>query len=155
MGKDWDAIMREIPTPPSSDEDDDLNVRSVHKNARKIVNFMHSAIPGLDETRMSALPKGLNKADFIREGLVDAFRASRQAEAAGGDRRGAPSSAPRGAPPPPPPSAREPPPPPDRDGPRRPAASETPTARRDAAVPGRGDDAASESTDESRTTSTA
>ena len=69
MPKDWDAIMREIPTPPDSDSEDILNEQSVKKNAKRVVELLNNVAPNLDRTRAGAPPMGMNRADILRDGL--------------------------------------------------------------------------------------
>lgn len=70
--KDWDKIMRDIATPPDSDEDDVLNVQTVKKNARRVVDMLHS-VTGRDD--LAAPPKGMNRHNIIRDGLREAAAA--------------------------------------------------------------------------------
>jgi len=58
--KDWDKILREIPTPPDSDEEDGLNEMKVRKNARGVSDALHRVVPALDSSLGGALPAGLN-----------------------------------------------------------------------------------------------
>ena len=58
--KDWDKILREIPTPPDSDAEDDLNIEKVKKNARNISDILHQTIPSLDPSLSDSLPRGVN-----------------------------------------------------------------------------------------------
>jgi hypothetical protein len=71
--KDWEKILKEMSSGEDSDEHDSLNVCSVQKNAGRVTDLLHATIPGLDPSRAKTLPMGMNRVDFIREGLVDAM----------------------------------------------------------------------------------
>lgn len=60
MPKDWDKICRDIQTPPDSDEEDELNIQKVKKNAQKISDVLHHMMPTLDESLAKGLPRGVN-----------------------------------------------------------------------------------------------
>ena len=75
--KDWDAIMRSIPSPPDSDAEDTLNVQSVVKNAKRVVELLHSTVPGMDTRYTGVPPMGMNRTDIIRDGLQATAVASR------------------------------------------------------------------------------
>ena len=47
MRKNWDAILRDISSPESSDAEDGLNVLSVTKNARRVAEVVTGVIPHL------------------------------------------------------------------------------------------------------------
>jgi hypothetical protein len=58
--KNWEQICRSIATPPDSDAEDELNIMSVQKNARKVSDVLHHALPMLDPAKAASLPKGMN-----------------------------------------------------------------------------------------------
>ena len=68
--KDWDKILREIPTPPDSDAEDELNIMSVQRNAQKVSNIMHHLMPNLDSSLAGALPRGMNRPDDLARELA-------------------------------------------------------------------------------------
>lgn len=76
--KNWDAIARELSSPESSDADDDLNVMSVQKNAKRVAEIMHGAIPTLDPKYKGDAPKGMNDLNALREQLTRSFAESRR-----------------------------------------------------------------------------
>ena len=74
--KDWNQIARELSSGEDSDEHDTLNLQSVRRNAHAVASLIHGVIPGLDASYMQTPPKGMNRVDFIRDGLVAAMRES-------------------------------------------------------------------------------
>ena len=74
MKKDWDRIMREIPTPPDSDEEDSLNVVSVQKKAKRVTELIHSAIPGMDPRFAGAPAKGMNTTSLLFDKCQETFK---------------------------------------------------------------------------------
>jgi hypothetical protein len=81
--KDWDAIAAGLSSGEDSDAGDVPNVLAVQRNAHRVAELLHGAVPGLDEAQMRTLPRGANTIDYLRAGLASAARA-------------APPSAPRG-----------------------------------------------------------
>ena len=81
--KNWDAIAAELSSGEDSDAGDSLNVLAVQRNAHRVAELLHGAVPGLDEGEMRALPRGANTIDYLKAGLAAAART-------------APPSAPRG-----------------------------------------------------------
>lgn len=71
--KNWDEITRNLTSPEASDEEDDLNIMSVQRNAHRVAELLHGSLPFLDETQMRTLPSGTNKLDFMRQGLARAM----------------------------------------------------------------------------------
>ena len=71
--KDWDKIMAEIPTPPDSDAEDDLNVMSVQKNAQKVSDALHHLMPNLPSELAGPLPKGMNSAYELQRELKKTY----------------------------------------------------------------------------------
>lgn len=69
MGKDWDKICRELSSPESSDAEDDLNVLSVQKNAKRVSELVQNMIPGFDTAMEHAPPMGMNRVDVMRQEL--------------------------------------------------------------------------------------
>ena len=67
--RDWATILKDYSSGEDSDEHDTLNVRTVQKNAHRVVDLLHSTLPGLDPKHSRAPPIGMNNADVIREGL--------------------------------------------------------------------------------------
>lgn len=77
MPKDWDAIARALSSPESSDAEDDLNVMSVHKNAKRVTQLMHAVLPSLDQAEAAGYaPPGMNRASRLREELTRSFVSS-------------------------------------------------------------------------------
>ena len=73
--KDWTAILAGYSSGEDSDAHDGLNVRSVQKNAQRVTEILHAALPNLDPSTVRTPPMGTNNIDFIREGLSDAIAA--------------------------------------------------------------------------------
>lgn len=69
--KDWESILRDIETPPSSDEEDGLNVQKIKKNAAKISDLLHTVVPGMDPSLSQSVPKGMNDATLFRDEFLD------------------------------------------------------------------------------------
>ena len=76
--KDWDAICKSIKTPPDSDEEDGLNILSVKKNAQKVSDILHHALPMLNSTLASGLPKGMNNMASFSSPLKSAIDATKK-----------------------------------------------------------------------------
>ena len=76
MKKDWNKIMREIPSPDSSDAEDELNVLSVQKNAKRVCEMMHRMVPGLQRGEVGSVPKGMNDSNVILSSMEESFRSS-------------------------------------------------------------------------------
>lgn len=89
-GKDWDALMREMSSPESSDAEDCLNVVQVTKNAKRVAEILNHVAPGGDRTRTGALPMGTNGLDFMRSSLEQSAAALRQREECRSERAGRP-----------------------------------------------------------------
>lgn len=70
MPKDWNAIVRDLSSPESSDAEDDLNVLSVQKNASRVAELVQGLVPGLDATQMRDAPYGMNRPDVMRDALA-------------------------------------------------------------------------------------
>lgn len=73
--KNWDKVVAELSSGDDSDEGDSLNILSVQRNAHRVAELLHGTMPGLDVDEMRNLPRGMNKVDFMREGLAAAVRA--------------------------------------------------------------------------------
>ena len=73
--KDWATILADYSSGEDSDAHDGLNVRSVQKNAQRVTEILHAALPNLDPSKVRTPPMGTNNIDFIREGLSDAIAA--------------------------------------------------------------------------------
>lgn len=73
MPKDWEAILKELSSPESSDAEDDLNVMSVQKNANRVAELMHGVIPNLDPSRAGVPFTGMNGSDVLRKRLSKSF----------------------------------------------------------------------------------
>ena len=71
--KNWDKIVKELSSPESSDAEDDLNVMSVQKNAKRVAELMHGVIPTLDSRKKGAPPKGMNRTSVLRDQLTKSF----------------------------------------------------------------------------------
>ena len=71
--KDCATILSGYSSGEDSDAGDSLNVRSVQKNASRVSELLHAAIPGLDPSQSRTPPMGMNNINVIREGLVDAI----------------------------------------------------------------------------------
>ena len=67
--KDWATILADYSSGEDSDAHDGLNVRSVQKNAQRVTEILHAALPNLDPSKVRTPPMGTNNIDFIREGL--------------------------------------------------------------------------------------
>ena len=76
--KNWDKICRDIQTPSDSDAEDDLNIMSVQKNAQKVSDILHHALPMLDSSRASGLPRGMNSLASFSDPLKRAIDSSRK-----------------------------------------------------------------------------
>lgn len=76
--KNWDAIVRDLSSPESSDAEDDLNVVSVQKNAKRVAEILHGAIPTLDPNYRGDAPKGMNNLNDLREQLARSAVESRR-----------------------------------------------------------------------------
>lgn len=72
MSKDWDKICKSIETPPDSDAEDELNVQMVKKNAKRISDVLHLAMPMLDSKHASSTPRGVNRVDAFASNLSGA-----------------------------------------------------------------------------------
>jgi hypothetical protein len=73
--KDWASILADYSSEEDSDLHDTLNVRSVQRNAQRVTEILHAALPNLDPSMVRTPPMGTNNIDFIREGLSDAIAA--------------------------------------------------------------------------------
>lgn len=73
QSKDWDAILRDLSSGEDSDAHDELNVRSVQKNAHRVAEMVRTVVPGLGGA--AAFP-GMNRPDVMRAGLADAIGAA-------------------------------------------------------------------------------
>lgn len=62
--KDWDKIVRELSSPEASDAEDDLNVVSVQKNAKRVVELLQGTIPGMQCASKAQPPLGMNEGAF-------------------------------------------------------------------------------------------
>ena len=78
--KNWDAILRDISSGEDSDEHDSLNVQSVQKNAHRVAEMLHGAMPGLDPSVMRTPPKGMNSMGPLREGFRAIAEATQEAD---------------------------------------------------------------------------
>ena len=67
MSKNWEEVLREIPTPPDSDAEDGPNIVKVQKNARMISDALHHLVPVLNPSLASSLPRGLNSSQKFRD----------------------------------------------------------------------------------------
>ena len=76
--KNWDKILRDIQTPPDSDDEDELNIMSVQKNARKVSDILHHALPMLDSSHASSLPKGMNNMESFANPLKRSIDTSKK-----------------------------------------------------------------------------
>ncbi len=94
--KDWATILADYSSGEDSDAHDGLNVRSVQKNAERVTEILHAALPNLDPSKVRTPPMGTNNVDFIREGLSDAIAAQSR-----GSRESQPSSSATSSKPPP------------------------------------------------------
>ena len=78
--KDWDKIVRELSSGEDSDAGDSLNVQSVARNARRVVELMNATVPGLDPRDGGELPMGMSTKNqsqtMLTGGLVAASVAS-------------------------------------------------------------------------------
>lgn len=74
--KDWDAIAAGLSSGEDSDAGDVPNVLAVQRNAHRVAELLHGAVPGLDEAQMRTLPRGANTVDYLRAGLAAAARAA-------------------------------------------------------------------------------
>ena len=63
--------MSEIPTPPDSDAEDDLNILKVQKNARRVSDVMHHILPNLSSKLAGPLPKGMNTVDDLARDMKE------------------------------------------------------------------------------------
>ena len=67
--------MRDIETPPDSDAEDEMNIQTVKKNAKRVTELLHQMMPNLDPsmvpTEMSP-PLGMNRPDIMRAMLSNA-----------------------------------------------------------------------------------
>ena len=65
--------MRDIETPPDSDAEDEMNIQTVKKNAKRVTELLHQMMPNLDPsmipTEMSP-PLGMNRPDIMRAMLA-------------------------------------------------------------------------------------
>ena len=82
MTKNWDKILREMSSPESSDAEDELNVVSVRKNARRVAELAHHMIPGAKECFRGAQPFGMNRSDVLRSEVQETLSSSLDAEEA-------------------------------------------------------------------------
>lgn len=78
MRKNWDAILRDISSPESSDAEDGLNVLSVTKNARRVAEVVTGVIPTLPGEFKGLPPKGMNSVSVLRDGLEKSFAESQE-----------------------------------------------------------------------------
>lgn len=77
--KNWDAILRDLSSGEDSDEGDSLNVQSVQKNAHRVAEMLHGALPGLDPSVMRTPPMGMNSMEPLREGFEAIAKATQEA----------------------------------------------------------------------------
>ena len=49
--KAWDAILAEESLGEDSDEHDEINVRMVQRNAKRVSELLHQFVPGLDPSQ--------------------------------------------------------------------------------------------------------
>lgn len=101
VAKNWDQIAKELSSGEDSDEHDELNVMSVQRNAHRVMDMMHTMLPGFEdhakvahERRSGYVPKGMNRAEPLKDGLAAAIdaasrhsresHASREASSTGG-----------------------------------------------------------------------
>ena len=91
--KDWSKICSELESPPDSDAEDEVNVQSVAKNARKVSDILHHIIPSLDASNASGLPKGVNNLSSFAASFTEAAtRAARVEQHADRQSKRSPSS---------------------------------------------------------------
>lgn len=64
--KDWNKIARELSSPEASDAEDEVNVVSVQKNARRVAELLHHMVPGMDPAYRGSAPMGMNSSDAVR-----------------------------------------------------------------------------------------
>ena len=85
--KDWDLILRGYSSGEDSDAYDSLNVVSVQKNAKRVVEMLQECVPGLETFRSSDAPKpmGMNDGRALRDGLSTALFRGEQSAAASAD----------------------------------------------------------------------
>jgi hypothetical protein len=97
--KNWEQIVRELSSGEDSDAHDELNVMSVQKNAHRVAQLLHAAVPGLEQTgRAAFVPSGMNRLDrtAFTDGLLAASRAVAAAQTpAAPAAASAPAAAPR------------------------------------------------------------
>ena len=67
--KDWNTILQGYSSGEDSDEHDDLNLQSIHRNAQKISDLMAAVMPGAKMEDLMRVPTGMNSMESIREGL--------------------------------------------------------------------------------------
>lgn len=72
-GKTWEDLMRQIQTPPDSDDEDSgPNFRSVRDNARRTMELAHQLLPGLKRENLrvdTRAPVGMNTPDAMKASL--------------------------------------------------------------------------------------
>lgn len=76
MPKDWDAILRGIPTPPDSDEEDGTNLVNVKRNARRNMELAYQLMPKALSSQLTEAPPTrisppmyMNRPDALRDAL--------------------------------------------------------------------------------------
>ena len=76
--KNWDQIVANLPSPPSSDDEDGPNLVSVQKNAQRVSDALHNLLPMLNSNLAKTVPKGMNRPatlrDDIKKTMDDAVR---------------------------------------------------------------------------------
>jgi len=78
--KEWDTIMRSIPSPENSDTEDSVNIMSLQKNAPRVIQLMQHTLPGLSNDVTSSMPMGINRTDIIRDGISSTVHAVEKEE---------------------------------------------------------------------------
>lgn len=68
--KRWDKILEDISSGEDSDAGDSLNAMSVQRNAHRVAELLHGAVPSLDATQMRTPPMGANNMDLIRQSFA-------------------------------------------------------------------------------------
>lgn len=71
--KRWDKILEDISSGEDSDAGDSLNAMSVQRNAHRVAELLHGAVPTLDATQMRTPPMGANNMDLIRQSFAAAM----------------------------------------------------------------------------------
>ena len=72
--KDWDAILAEESLGEDSDEHDEINVRMVQRNAKRVAELLHQFVPGLDPSQGGDTPLGMNSINSLKSDLSKAAR---------------------------------------------------------------------------------